>query len=345
MIETLNATFYSRRKDMKSPKILLILICLFAISQISLGQYVEDFQPAENWLKQYTNYNEQFLYHRFDRYSKDDVVKFKEKFNSLNNSKNKDDWDGIYSVGYGDEVGFSQLRLKSDAGFVSFYVYTCLPELHYLNFGKIVKSLGTIQLLPEFGENSPRKATPLTYVKIKWSDRHYLVEESSVPAFAEKVVGTYVEPEDTSNENYRKWNNYWVSGDSEKPLVGLPQFPASYKKFQRLPIETKIISVGTRTVEEEKTLGNATYYNSAFYTVTIGAGKDKGVKEGMIFDIPEIESSLQITQVNQRNANGIIVQDIDVEKKDKCVDDNSSKIACRKIKNNLKVKTQTGIFY
>ncbi len=276
---------------MKLLRIFLFALSLIVSLQVCFGQDNEENQPTENWLKKYTNYNEQFLYHRFDRYSKDDVVKFKEKFELLNNSKNKNDWDGIYSVGYGDEVGFSQLRLKSDAGFVSFYIYTCLPELRYLNYGKIVKSLETVQLLPEFGENSPRKAIPLTYVKIKWSDRYYLVEESSLSAFAEKAVGIYVELEDASEENYQKWNKYWVSGDFEKPLIGLPEFPASYKKFQRNSIEAKIISVGKRTVEE-KTLGNTSYSEAAFYSVTINAGKNNNVKEGMKFEIPEIEGEI-----------------------------------------------------
>ena len=329
---------------MKLVKIFSIVLSLIISLQVCFGQATDETQPTENWLKQYTNYNEQFLYHRFDRYSKDDVIKFRGKFDLLNTSKNKDDWDGIYSVGYGDEVGFSQLRLKSDAGFVSFYVYTCLPELRYINFGKIVKSSETVQLLPEFGENSPRKATSLTYVKIKWGDRHYLVEESSVPAFAEKIVGIYVEPEDTSNENYQKWNNYWVSGDFEKPLIGLPEFPVSYKKFQRAPIEAKIISVGKRTVEE-KTLGNTSYSEAAFYTVTIDAGKNRSVKEGMKFDIAETEDELFITQVNQKTSIGLIHRDINDNKANLCRDENYNEVSCPKIKNSLKVKTPIGKFW
>jgi len=329
---------------MKLPRIFSIVLSLIISLQICFGQNTEENQPTENWLKQYTNYNEQFLYQRFDRYSKDDVIKFRAKFDLLNNSKNKDDWDGIYSTGYGDEVGFSQLRLKSDTGFVSFYVYTCLPELRYLNFGKIVKSPETIKLLPEFGDNSPRKVNPLTYVKIKWSNRYYLVEESAIPAFAEKIVGIYVEPEDTSNKNYQKWNNYWVSGDSEKPLVGLPEFPASYKKFQRSPIEAKIISTGKRTVEE-KTLGNTSYSEAAFYTVTIDAGKNIGVKAGMKFDIPETEDELFIIQVNQKTSIGLIHRDINDNKVDLCRDENYTEVSCPKIKNSLKAKTSIGKFW
>jgi hypothetical protein len=312
--------------------------------QVCLGQDSEETQPSENWLKHYTNYNEQFLYQRFDRYSKDDVIKFRAKFDLLNNSKNKDDWDGIYSTGYWDEVGFSQLRLKSDTGFVSFYVYTCLPELRYLNFGKIVKSPETIKLLPEFGDSSPRKVNSLTYVKIKWNDKYYLVEESAIPAFAEKIVGIYVELDNTSNKNYQKWNNYWVSGDSEKPLVGLPEFPASYKKFQRSPIQAKIISTGKRTMEE-KTLGNTSYSEAAFYNVTIDAGKNIGVKAGMKFNISETEDELFIIQINQKTSIGLIHRCINDNKIDLCQDENFNEVTCPKIKNSLKVKTLIGKFW
>jgi hypothetical protein len=331
---------------MKLHRLFFAFLISFAAFQFCYSQTIEDGQPSENWLKQYNIYPEQFLYQRFDRYSKEDIVKFREKLEAINNSKSTDEWEGIYSVGYDESVGLSQFRWKSDVGFVNFYIYTCLPELRHIGYGKIINSPDSIQLLAESVQNSPRKqAEPIKYVKVKWSGRHYLVEESSLLAFAEKAAGIYVEPKEDSNENPQKWSNNWVKDDSEESLVGLPEFPTSYKKFQRLPIETKITSIGRRIVEEEKTIGNATYYNSAFYTVTIGAGKDKGVKEGMIFDIPEIEDSLQITQVNAKSAIGFIVQNVDENKNDNCVDDNGNKTSCPKIKNNLKVKTQVGIFY
>lgn len=39
----------------------------------------------------------------------------------------------------------------------------------------------------------------------------------------------------------------------------MPEFPASYKKFQRFPIETKIISVGKRTIKEGVTTALAVF--------------------------------------------------------------------------------------
>lgn len=331
---------------MKLHRLIFVFLLLLVTFQLCFSQAAEEVQPSGNWLKQYNIYPTEFLYQRLDRYSKEDIAKFREKLESLNASKSNDEWEGIYSVGYEETVDFSQIRWQSNVGFINFSIYTCLPELRRLNYGKAINSPDSILFLSEYAENSPRKQIePVKYVKIKWNERFYLVEESSLLAFAEKAVGIYVEPQDGSNENPQQWANNWVKGDLEKPLTGLPEFPASYKKFQRLPIETKIVSVGKRTVEEEKTIGGATYSNSAFYAVTIGAGRDKGVKEGIIFDVPEIETTLQITQVNPKNAVGFITQYIDDDKNDKCVDDNGNKILCPKIKNGLKVKTQIGNFY
>ncbi len=327
---------------MKHSKNLWILLIVLAVSQICFGQNVEDEQPTENWLKKYIGYNETFLYHRFDRYSKDDVVKFREKFDSLIGSKNTDEWNGTYSDGFDDSVGFSQLHLKSGVGFASFYVYTCQPELRRLNYGKIIQTDEIIKLIPEFGKDSPRKSQLVTYVKVKWGDNRYLVEDSSLSAFAEKASGVYIEPDDNS-ENRMKWSNYWVSITSENVPTGLPKFPGSYKKFQRSPIEAEIISVGARTVEE-KTLGNSSYSESAFYEVTIDAGKNKNIKEGMTFRIPEIESEVFIVKVSAKTSVGLIHRDIDEnDRSDLCRNDEFNQIPCPKIKTPLKIKTIVGV--
>jgi hypothetical protein len=84
---------------------------------------------------------------------------------------------------------------------------------------------------------------------------------------------------------------------------------------------------------------------TAFYEVTIGAGKDSGVKKGMTFESPEIESSLNITQVNSKTAVGVISRPIEANKNDECFGENYDRIPCPKIKNGLKVKTQIGLFY
>jgi hypothetical protein len=321
---------------MKPQKFFLVLLILFAFVSISFGQSSDETQPAGNWLwTDYKIFPDSRLYHRYDRYSKEDIVKFREKLDLLKDAAFKDEWEGIYSVAYEQMVDFSQFRWRKDAGFLSFNVYTCLPELRFVNYGKVVDTTDYIQILPEYAENSPRKQTATKFIKVKWGEYRFLVEESSFSAFAEKAVGIYVRPENPDDENYDKWVNHWVKGDFEKPYAGLPEFPEKYKEFQRLPIEAKIIAAGKRIVEE----------NGVSYTVTISAGKNKAVKKGMTFDVPEIENTVEITEVNGSTAVGIINRSIDENKTDECFGDNYNRIVCPKIKSGLKVKTQVGSFF
>lgn len=332
---------------MKLSKILLVLICFFAVSQICFGQAEEDSQPTENWLKEYNIYPEQFLFHRYDLYSKADVVRFREKLDLLKDAKFRSEWEGVYGPGFGDVVGVSSFRLDFNVGFVDFYIYTCLPELRYLNYGKVINLPESIEIIPEFATDSPRKSLLVKYVKVKWNDRNYLVEEPSLPAFAEKVVGIYIEPEDSEGNAYQKWARYWVKGDFEKELTGLPLFPVSYRKLQRQPIETKIVSVGKRTIEKEvETAEWVSNEETAVYKVMLGAGAGKGVKKKMVFSVLETGEQILITEVKQNNSTGIIARRIDENKNDVCYKDEYyiDETACQKIKSSLKVSTQIGKF-
>ena len=311
------------------------------------GQTFGEIQIEENWLKEYDLYYEPFVLFRYDRYSREDVVKFREKLDLLKDAK-FDEWEGIYTSDL-TMIGTSQFHWKADVGFASLYVYSCQPELRYLNYGKIANSPDSIQVIPEYAANSPRKiSNTVRYVKIKWNDRHYLVEESSVSAFAEKAVGIFVEPDDAENENFQKWTNYWVMGDLEKDLTGLPEFPANYKKFQRVPIETKIIAVGKRSIDKEIELGGELHTaESAVYPVTLDAGKTRGVKIGMRFFTADGDE-IVITEVSPNRSNGVIVRvidDEDADKSDLCFDDDGNKTACPQIKNSLKVTTKIGAFF
>ena len=327
---------------MKLRTIFFLILILGLSIQICFGQ---EPQEEENWLQEYGISQYPTLVFRYDRYSKDDLAKFREKLDLMKNAKFEDEWEGNY---FDDltELGITSFRWDSNVGFVDLYIYTCYPELRDINYGKVINTPEYVQMIPEFGENSPRKAMSVKYVKVKWSDRHYLVEESSIAAFAEKAVGIYVEPQDDENEIPQKWSRYWVSGDSEQELTGFPVFPASYKKLERFPIETKIISAGKRTIESDTEIaGSYQVGDAAVYTVTIGAGKNKGVKIGMKFDVAETKDEIYITKVNQNNAVGVILRQLNDDKSEYCFDDDSNQIECPKIKPSLIAKTRIGLWY
>lgn len=336
-------------------KIFLVVLSSIASLQICFGQNAPEYVEGEdNWVQKYGIYQVPFISLRYDRYSKEDTIKFREKLDLLKDEKFSDEWNGIYYVGSEETVNHSELRINSNIGFVSFNVYTCLPELRYINYGRIMNTADFIQLVPEFTENSTRKSATAKYVKVKWGDKYLLVEESSLSAFAEKAVGIYVEPEDDSSEDRFKWTDFWVKGDldseppsqTENEYVGLPVFPASYKKFQRSPIAAKIIFVGKRIVEKSDVVGSENgEFMEAGYKITINAGKNKGVKTGMTFGVGEIGENFVITQVNQNNSVGRITRGLDENKVDFCSDGNNNQIECPKIKTSMNVKTQIGQFW
>lgn len=302
-------------------------------------------QPTENWLKEYSGFSSEYLYHRFDRYSKEDIARFQQKFDGLVDFEKADEWEGVYFDDV-DPVGFSQFRWKKNSGFLSFYIYTCLPELRSIDYGQIAVSADSILLLPETAPDSPRRSLPVKYIKVKWNDRHYLVGESSLLAFAEKAAGIYSDSENGENEQFQRWSDFWVTGDLTQDLAGLPEFPAKYKKFERNPIIGRIISISQKKVIDQFELENRFYSSPvAVYNVKINVGKKHGVKRGLTFLIDEIEETILITEVNQNSSVGVLVRNLPEDNSEDCRGENGDEIPCPEIKKGLRVSTQVGQMY
>jgi hypothetical protein len=331
-------------------RIFIIITLLFSLTFIlnlsGLAQEPDKYERSENWFRQYFNYNEPFLDLRYDLYSKNDLANFKNKFDLLFKSEPKNEWEGsYYPVSIGGDVSIEQFRWNSNTGYASFYIYTCLPELRGISYGKIVDTPAFVQRLPEYANDSPKKETPSKYVKIKWRQTHYLVEESLLSIFSEKAVGIYVETENPNDENYGKWLYFWEKDGSDEALQGLPEFPKSYSQFKRFPIEAKITAVGKRAIGENEILGNTIYGDGAFYSVTISVGKNRNVKVGMKFYVKDINSEIVITEVNQKSSVGLIHRNIDDNKNDVCYNEEYNPVSCPEIKKSLDVKTYVGKFW
>lgn len=337
---------------MNLQRIFFLLVIFISFLLTCSGQEKFETIEGETWVQQYgIYYPTASMTFRYDNYSKEDTVKFRNKLDLLKEAKFSDEWEGTYYSGFPDEVGTSSFRWDSNAGFVNYYIYSCFPELRFLNYGKITFTSDYIQTIPEFAADSPRKEKPVKYVKVKWGNQHYLVEESSLLAFAENAAGIYVETEDNSTEEQHKWWNHWVKSDLEndrnglpqieRQLFDLPQFPARYKKFERLPIQTKIVSVGKRTIQKDvETAGGFTTEETAVYQVRLLL--KKGIKKGMIFIIPGTSDEILVTQVNPNYVIGIISRSIDENNNDKCYTDVGDEISCPKIKSALEIKTKNG---
>ena len=341
---------------MKLNRIFLTGFVFFALLQVCFGQNTPELVEDETWVTKYGLYPASYVTFRYDRYSREDTVKFREKLDLLKTAKSTDEWEGDYFSDL-EQLGKSNLRLNSEVGFTSFYFYGCMLELSHIDYGKIVNTPEYIQLISETAGDSPRKAGSVKYIKVKWDKWRYLVEESALAAFAEKAVGIYVEPNDEALENKQNWSDYWINDDPsddefvEKEFTGLPEFPASYKKFQRQPLAAKLVAVGKRTFEAGKTFGDGGYTryfeDSAIYPVTIDAGRNKGVKPGIVFRIPETGEEVFITEVKQNTASGFVARNTNEDKNDKCYDNNGygDPIPCPALKPSLTVKTQIGKFW
>jgi hypothetical protein len=319
------------------------ILIFFLILQVSLfvcpAQDIGDTQPEENWLKEYNLYREQFMYFRYDKYSKDDVIRLRAKLDQLKSASYEKEWEGVYYQGFDDPIGHSQFRVSFDKGFASIYVYTCLPELRAFSIGSVVDSPDSIQLVSD--RSKAREGTK--YIRVRWGDRFYLVEESSLPAFSEKAVGILPTRNDDQSPDRFNWMNFWILGDLDKPLQGLPQFPASYKKFERRPITAKIMSV-KRSLTKNESDDSDSRWESAVYTVAIDAGTAKGIKPDMVFLLADTGDILTITKVSQTRAVGTITRPLNENTTDNCWDDNNNDVPCRRIVPGMRMQTQIGKF-
>lgn len=154
----------------------VFLFSVFIFSQSTIDAQ-EDFeeQPAENWLIEYGIPSEARMFFRYENYSKDDTVKFREKLKSINESEAKSDWEGIYYINSGG-TGFSQFRWNSKSGFINFYIETCYPELQQINYGSVLETPDYVELVSEKMNGSAGKVDISRYVKVKWGKDFYLVE-------------------------------------------------------------------------------------------------------------------------------------------------------------------------
>ena len=311
---------------------------------ICWGQELPADQPEENWLKSYGIYSEQRMYFQYDRYSKEDTEKLREKLSQIRDAKSENEWEGTFYFGPEETVGYSLFRINFNRGFAKIYVYTCLPELRSFSYGSIVNKPDTMELVPDFITGS-KSLQHSKYVKVRWGDRLYLVEESSLLAFAEKAVGRFVPNENKDGEGRYDWRSFWVQGDLEKPLQGSPQFPISYKKFERVPINGKTLSIGRRVVMKESWDDNGSFRaESASYTVTINVGLNKGVKRGMIFEVAGSGEILTITRVYSNRAVGTVTRWLNEGKEDHCWNKNSNDNPCPRLLPGMNIRTQIGLF-
>ena len=322
------------------------LILNFALTIESKAQTIESEQEPENFLHRLGLYPYDRINYRFDHYSIENLDAFKSKLEQLLKTPDADNWDDSYYYDL-SEVGGDKIIIKSNSGFTRYNIYTCTPELQNFTFGNVKISPDTIKVFPTFSSYSDKKNEPETYVKVRWGNVKFLVEEDSLFAFAAKAVGLYVEPDENSSENLPRWDNYYVAGNTYVPFVGLPVFPSNYKKYQQLPVRTEIVSVGNKTVVKDLKVINGQYSSDTVtYKIKINAGSNNKIKVGLILTIPETKENLIITEVSKNSSTGLVVRWMDDDFNDEqCRNENSDIIPCPTLKTGMNAVTQIGNFH
>jgi hypothetical protein len=311
----------------------IILTGLLILSfQVSFGQ---DFQEDENWLGE-QGYPQAFLSHNFKTYSKDDVIKAKQKLLLIKQSSTNDEWEGYYQQ-YGE---LSQIGLiwNNQSVFIDYYIYTCSIELRGLGFGNVSASADSILLnyeKPRYSTKKMLNRAERTLVKVKIGERHYLVPEDRLKEFCEYSVGRLF-----GQKEYEMSVRYWwkVSNDKNKS-ESLPILPDKYSKFVVKPVEAKIIKVGKVTVENRKTNEDKIESGDIYHFITIDAGKNQNVKKGMNLYIPELDETAIIEKVFLKSSVAIIYRDFHETRTERCWDENHKIKTCPKISVRMYAKT------
>ena len=137
-------------------------------------------------------------------------------------------------------------------------------------------------------------------------------------------------------------------GSYEKPIFGLPVVPEKYKHLIRLPIETQIINFSERKIIPNEQSTEEYNFDDIHYSVTLGAGKNKGLKVGMNFYVEDLGEWIEITKVAQKTSDGFIRRDFDENRKEQCRDSEGGSgqlIPCKEIKTGMKAKTKASDLY
>lgn len=329
---------------MRLLKILSCLLILLGSLQIGFGQ---EFNENENWIGAIEGGVPPFLIHNLNKYSKEDVVRAKEKLNLIKQSPTGDEWEGSYSLP--GDLRDTKLFWNSKFGFVNYYVYTCAIELRALNYGRAVNNPDSVILMTE--KNRPPfyradKSGQSKLIKVKWGDLRYLVEEDALETFCELAAGYYGaaknETTEVDGESFASQttieNSFWVKNEDlrNKKTFGLPILPKPYEKFIKQPIETEIISIGKYEKDPPTDRPIATY--SRRY-VNIGAGKNSGIKIDMEFYVPALGERIRIVKVLNNTAVGVLERWIDSETRQESCSGETEDAPCRLPKAGMKIKT------
>ena len=208
-----------------------------------------------------------------------------------------DAWAGDYLISMDTRAHF--LRWSSK-GFVFFNVNTCMAKVDDLDSGEVVSDTPShVEVAAKHGQRK--------YVKVKWGEQRYLIEEHAVGAFCDYVagLGDYNQP-----SNQGEYEFLWHRGDGGKLTALVPTVPPEYRQHVRKPVDARVTHVGKPYVEVNPENES---WDELVTPVRINAGSDRGLKRGMTLhalDSDEYDEYVELTRVGANYALGIVVRSV-----------------------------------
>jgi len=284
-----------------------LTLCLSFAAVNAAGQNAEQPETQTDKYGRWKNgVTEDWFFELGEKYRSEDVATAQKLWNEIEKQSNNagDEWAGVYSIAEG-EVNMSYLRWSPQHGFVRFHIYTCLPAVRGLDYGKVVVSEDHVELVSSrASETENSEESPTKYVKVKWGERHYLVAENDIESFFTYTSGRGSLPYTDAGVPIDFWGRI---DDSAKPIADVPVVPSAYAEHVKKPIDTRIIKVGRSYTEVDP--DNDVWLDHVT-PVTLNAGSNAGLKRGMTLHVVKSEDyeTVVLTRVGRNYALGIIVR-------------------------------------
>ncbi len=282
----------------------------FCLSLIVVNAIAQEKPRAETQFDEYGRWKngvtEPWFFESKDRYIDEEVAAARKIWNEIATDEAGDEWAGTYRASSG-EVNASYFRWSPKHGFVSFDIYTCLPDVRHLDYGKANVFADGVEFISMRASKVGRGDDASSkYIKVKWGEQRHLIAEHHVSNFCDYVAGrgAYNKPEGFVDDEFLSHLD-----DEGKPTVVLPTVPPAYREYVRQPIDARITKVGKSYVEVDP---ENEWSNDLVTPVTINAGSNQGLKRGMMLDVlsSDIDEKVEITRVGSNSAGGIIVRSV-----------------------------------
>jgi hypothetical protein len=301
-------------------KTLLTLFLLISAFQICFGQELKEGEFWDSF------WGERQSIWEYKNFSKEDVIKSRQKLTLIKQSLSEIEWTGQYLSN--TSLGESFLFWNNHNGFVEYYFYHTLKSLSY---GNAIDKDGFV-IFKDENVNSLKPPKSTVFVKVKFGETHYLIPENKLKDFLEMAVGVYA----GLTDNYFSWQK---TLDIKKEVFGIPQVPAKFKHLLPSPIKTKIAGIGKKTLNSET--------EEIYRFVILGDGKNKKIKVGMNFFVEDLGEWVEIVNVSANSSIGKITRSF-YDKIEECRTAEKGQgegFPCKKIEKNMKVTTRRSEYF